>query len=328
LALTLWALCTLSPRGVSADAHDDEARALFEKGLEASDAQHWAEAADAFRRSLSLVERSSTRFNLVTALYRQGEYREALEAADVYLRNTDPSKDATKRGEIQRLADEMRATMGTLLIDVEPRNAQVRVDGMPAGENKPRHEIALNPGEHELILSADGYAPRIETVVVEKGVRTLVAIKLVPAAGAQAAPATGLTPAINAQLAEARRRNDLRMRILELDRQVSRLEESIQAANRRKPLILLSLGLGFALTGVVMASTSEDEGTIAGGVVVSVVGGVLLVSAGTSGLIRRSKRGYYQRRLDRFKQEREGLEVQLALSLTPGRGLAGVRLSF
>ena len=79
MALTLWALGALVPHVVHADARDDEARALFEKGLEASDAQHLAEAVDAFRRSLSLVERPSTRFNLVTALFRQGQYREALE---------------------------------------------------------------------------------------------------------------------------------------------------------------------------------------------------------------------------------------------------------
>ena len=327
LTLTLCLLSATLPLAARADSQDTEARALFEKGLEASDAQHWAEAVDAFRRSLALVERPSTRFNLVTALYRQGEYREALEAAELYLAQTDPGKDAAKRAEVQKLVDEMRATMGTLLIDVEPRNAQARVDGRPIGENRPRHEVTLEPGPHEVILSADGYAPRLETVTVEKGVRTLVAIKLIPLVTAPAPGAAGAGPQVP-DMAEARRRNDLQMRILELNTQITRLQEGIDAANRRKPLVLLGLGLGFAVTGVIMATANDDEGSIISGTILSLVGGSLLLSAGISGLVRRSKRNKFQHRLDDAKKEKQELQLELVAGLTPGRQMAGLALRF
>src|SRR5262245_12309570 len=92
-ALGLWA----SP--LAAQSPDEQARALFEQGLAASDAQRWLEAASLFQRSRELVERPSTLFNLVVVLHRLGRYRDGLEAGSAYLRIAG-SENGEKRAQI------------------------------------------------------------------------------------------------------------------------------------------------------------------------------------------------------------------------------------
>jgi hypothetical protein len=323
----LWSLSLLTAHEVRADSRDDEARVLFEKGVEASDAQHWVEAIDAFRRSLALVERPSTRFNLITALYRHGEYQEATEVARAYLSLTDPEKDKAKRAEVEKLLADMRDDIGTLVLDITPSNAQVRIDGtlLPAGQ---RHELPLTPGKHEVILSAEGYAPRIETVTVDKGVRTLVLLRLTPLANVTPGTQAASGPQSQADLLEVRRRNELHVRVVELDREMAKLSDAIAAANRKKPLIYLGLGTAFLIGGITTSSVAETEGAQLGGIPFAIAGGSFLLASLVSGLVRRSKRGHYQRRLDRFAAEKEALKLELDALVAPQQQSVGLRLRF
>jgi tetratricopeptide (TPR) repeat protein len=68
---------------VQADAKQ-EARTTFERGGEASRAQHWAEARTQFMRSLELLPKASTMFNLAVADIKLGHGREALEQLDAF----------------------------------------------------------------------------------------------------------------------------------------------------------------------------------------------------------------------------------------------------
>jgi Tfp pilus assembly protein PilF len=68
---------------VRADAKQ-EARTTFERGVEASRAQRWDEARTQFKRSLELLPKASTMFNLAVADIKLGLGREALEQLDAF----------------------------------------------------------------------------------------------------------------------------------------------------------------------------------------------------------------------------------------------------
>jgi tetratricopeptide (TPR) repeat protein len=301
------------PAQVHADARDDEARALFEKGVEASDEGHWAEASDAFRRSLELVERQSTRFNLLTALYRQGEYRAAIQVGDEYLRVTDANEDKARRAEVMRVLAEMRDTMGTLEIVVEPRTAQVRVDGDPVSGEGSRRVLDLPPGRHEVIVQAEGYSPRIETVSVTRRVRSLQSMRLAAVGGA--APAASTPSATPAAPAGARKEFELTLKLAETERQLARTQEAMGLAGRTKPLVLVGLGLAFAISGAGCLA-SNNEAAQATGIVLAIGSIPFLIAGAVSGFVRRSKRSRYQNKIDAYEEYIRSLKKQLEVSAT------------
>lgn len=305
-----------------AQSKQEEARALFEKGVSASDAGHWAEAADAFTRSLALVERPSTLFNLTLALHEQGRFREGVKAGARYLELVPKDAEPAQRRRIEQLVSDMRAAMGTLVLRVEPADARVLVDG----ESIPQAEygaIALLPGQHAVLVHDEGYGTHEEKVVVEKQVRTMLLVRLTAPQGQPVATGDKEPRVDQAEI-------DLRVRRSALVNDITRAREVRELANRRKPLILTGIGGGLVLAGVLMATTSDDPALMVPGIAASISGGGMLLAGGISGLVRRGKRGYYQRRIDKYQQEIDSIDEQLELRVgaRPGALEASLTLSF
>ena len=107
LSLLSWGLPALSGHARAQDSVEVQAKALFDQGVAASDAERWADAASLFEQSVALRERPSTVFNLIGALYRVGRYEEGLRFAQRFLEITDPVGDAARRQEVE----ELRATI-------------------------------------------------------------------------------------------------------------------------------------------------------------------------------------------------------------------------
>jgi len=86
-SLGLLVLVLLGLPGLASPALADakqEARTTFERGVEASRAQQWEEARAQFKRSLELLPKASTMFNLAVADIKLGLGREALEQLDAF----------------------------------------------------------------------------------------------------------------------------------------------------------------------------------------------------------------------------------------------------
>jgi hypothetical protein len=147
----------------------ERAKALFEKGLDASDSERWAEAADLFTRSRALLSRPSTVFNLVGALYRLGRYRESLAAVRDYLGMSDPLVDAAKRQEVEGLRAVMEKAIGTARIEVSPADATLDVDGERQVAGKGGYTLPLDPGLHALVARRAGHRDHSETFAIESG---------------------------------------------------------------------------------------------------------------------------------------------------------------
>jgi serine/threonine-protein kinase len=76
---------------------------------------------------------------------------------------------------------------GSLLIQSDPPGARVSVDGVDHGA-APASVADLTPGEHEVVLQAEGGTPVRQKVVIQAGVTSSV---LAPVATASAGPVSG-----------------------------------------------------------------------------------------------------------------------------------------
>jgi hypothetical protein len=64
---------------------------------------------------------------------------------------------------------EVKSNLGALRLDVEPRGATIVVDGAPIGTAPLGGPHYLEPGEHRLAITADGYTPIEELVDLGPG---------------------------------------------------------------------------------------------------------------------------------------------------------------
>ncbi|MCC7538439.1 MAG: PEGA domain-containing protein, partial [Deltaproteobacteria bacterium] len=179
LVLALSSLATAQqPTAPPPPAQAAEARRLFERGLELADEERWGEAVESFRQSRALFERPSTVFNLANALFRVGRMTEAIATFDAYLAIANPRRDRTQIAEANRLRGVAQTSLATLVLDVSPPDARVTIDGQPNAATGARREIAVDPGRHELRVTADDHEPYTTPVTVSAGARSDLAIRL------------------------------------------------------------------------------------------------------------------------------------------------------
>lgn len=166
--MVFWAVVALmAPSQGTAQPVDEaqsrQARALFEQGVSFADQQRWAEALDAFQRSMGLVARPSTRFNVAQALSRLGRYRLAVATFEAYLSPSEPDRDAGRVAQARALLAEARTRVATVALTDVPHGAEVLVDGAAeAGEGATR-TLVLDPGARRFeVRTSDGRSERFE----------------------------------------------------------------------------------------------------------------------------------------------------------------------
>jgi hypothetical protein len=93
LCLVWGSLCMRAHAQSDDPARAASARALFEEGVALSDKGQWLDAADRFRRALTLRDSQVIRFNLATALMETGQLVEASEL----LRQVERDADAERK---------------------------------------------------------------------------------------------------------------------------------------------------------------------------------------------------------------------------------------
>jgi hypothetical protein len=133
-----------------------EARRSFEQGLELLRGERWLDAEQAFRRSLAIVPRDSTRYDLAFVLYKQGRIRESLAILEALLGAGDMPTDARYREYAEALKPHVVAQLARLHLRVAPANARLFVDGRDVSQSGPDRELSLDPGQHTAEISAPG----------------------------------------------------------------------------------------------------------------------------------------------------------------------------
>ena len=161
-----FALCAAVFTAAPASAQSaGEARELFVEGRDFMRDGRFADARDAFLRSLELNPRPSVAFNLAVAYTRTGEYVAAVGLFDRLLEGDFGNLPRDKRREVRTLRAEAEGSVALLTIHLPPAEGlNVRVDGQ-------RYEgpMRVDPGEHIVSLTSPRHVPLELRVALERG---------------------------------------------------------------------------------------------------------------------------------------------------------------
>jgi tetratricopeptide (TPR) repeat protein len=179
-ALAAFAACflvaTVAFSQTKASPEARRAKALFEEGVALSDEGKWAEALAAFKKSDELVSSASARYNIAATLRAMGHYVEAKAELERIFADTSSKalKPALKK-DVDKLLAEVKAKIVSLTLAVSPAHANVEMDGSPI-QLGPTGEIAVDPGKHVFVVSAEGHDTATITHTVEPGVREIALV--------------------------------------------------------------------------------------------------------------------------------------------------------
>lgn len=164
----------------SAAAQDPVATDLKQQGDAAIDAGMYEEALDAYTRALAIEPGAALHYNRGRALQALGRFAEAIAELEEFERTAPPELKAA----VPRLAEMMtavRARVAWLSIEVGAAGALVFLDGNEVSVAR-RAGMSIDAGDHELRVSAPGYAPHQQRLLLEQGVRRVLTVELTPLA--------------------------------------------------------------------------------------------------------------------------------------------------
>lgn len=168
------------PAAPAASTPQEAAREAFERGLSHLRAQDWAAAETEFRASLALVERPSSAYNLAFVLFKQGRLRESAQRLQRLLSSTQDDALANYRDYAKQLLAQVVSQMSMLYLTVRPANARVVIDAQVVALNGEHRALPIDPGMHQLSVSAPSFVSRELTIVTRAREDTTQAIELAP----------------------------------------------------------------------------------------------------------------------------------------------------
>ena len=171
--LVVCSMACWSPREAAAEgALEEEAQVLLDAGRLAFEDGRIADARDLFQRSLELVPRSGTAWNLALALRATNELIQASQILRGLLEGRYGPLEEGERAETEALAEEISRRVGTLRISTGASVAvDVTIDGEPAGVIEPEGvlERVVVAGQHVVRGVAEGSEPDEQNTTVMGG---------------------------------------------------------------------------------------------------------------------------------------------------------------
>lgn len=180
LALALSALPIAPARADGPDA-TARARELFVEGAKLAEAGKWDAARDHFERSLEQKRAAITLYNLGVAQEETGRVAEAIASFRAFLAMPVEPATAGYVTPVRAALTKLEAKVAQIEIDLRPEGvagAVVRLDGR---EVKPASAPwVVDPGRHEVVVTAPRYAEARQTTTVAQGGKAALVITLSP----------------------------------------------------------------------------------------------------------------------------------------------------
>ena len=158
------------------------ARAFFHDCLKFADEKQWQQAADRFRRALSIRWSPVLAYNLASVMDETGQLVEAIEL--LHRVELDDSAGPEQQRSARELRERMQPRLGRLTIELKPPadDVAVQLDGQPLNAVQLGAPIPADPGAHRVRVLRDGALVEEKATEVEAGQqqRIVVASKRVP----------------------------------------------------------------------------------------------------------------------------------------------------
>lgn len=167
---TLLATILLSA-GASAQSKTAIAEELYNKGKAALDAGQISEACKKFGESQRLDPATGTLFALATCHEKEGKsasaWGEFIEVAELYKKAGKADREAAARDAASRL--EKALIRITLTMPNRPKDVEIKLDGTSLSDGILGSAIPVDPGEHNLVVTAAGKKPYEQAFKIDKG---------------------------------------------------------------------------------------------------------------------------------------------------------------
>lgn len=170
--------CVVASRAHAQDDARAHAIALFQSGLAHLADGDAEEAVTDFEEARQLYPTAPIHFNLGLAYREIGRIRDAIGSFERFLTAVGDEGDPAHSAEARRYLRTLRAALGRVRLDLAPEGATVAIDGrgIPRGTTLAR----LDPGTHQLTVSAPDHRTEEREVEVTPGSDQLVRLTLVP----------------------------------------------------------------------------------------------------------------------------------------------------
>lgn len=155
-------------RALLDEGDEDIARGerLERRGQRARAFAFYEQALARYRKAYELVPKSTIFFAIAGAEAKLGRY---LDAIAHYQRVVADVADADLRERAQARIKSLSARVAVLDLDVGPAGAEVSIDGEPRGKAPLAGPIYLAAGEHTITVTAKGYTPFEERLMLRPG---------------------------------------------------------------------------------------------------------------------------------------------------------------
>jgi hypothetical protein len=180
IVLVLPSLARPSIASAQTEAERAQARAAFQRGVEAYAAERFQEALASFQEAYRIAPHPSVRVNMANCYERLERPLEALDHFERFLAEAENASPEQQR-EVRTAVRRLRQQVGEVFVRVQPEGATVRVGNVM--RTAPVLEpIELARGTHRVEVSFAGHRTETRDVEVRGGDRVELTVTLVPAA--------------------------------------------------------------------------------------------------------------------------------------------------
>ena len=198
--LPLWILaCLSSAAWVTAtvaqevSAETNQARELFQSGVERYETGQYPQALKDFERAYALKPHPLVQVNIANCYDKLGQPAEALSHFEAFLASTEGSP--AQRDEVRSAVARLSKAAGRISIRATPAGAQGVIDQKRTAQ--PLQWVSA--GRHRIDVTAEGYEPAVRVVDVQPGETVEVNVELAQTEGplpTKAVTGTSVTPPV------------------------------------------------------------------------------------------------------------------------------------
>jgi hypothetical protein len=179
ILLVTWLTLCATRAGAQSRADDDAYHEAIGRALQEFNLGHWTEAKVFFQEAHGRKPSARTLRGIGLACYESRNYVEAIDFLQQSLVSPVQPLTAEMRAAATHLIEQSRQFVMRAQIELDPSFADLRVDGKP-----PRFDsdgwAMLDPGEHELSVSAPGFNPLRRRVNTEGGSQRTIHLVMTP----------------------------------------------------------------------------------------------------------------------------------------------------
>jgi hypothetical protein len=176
-------------------AQQQEAATRFKKGLELFKDGDYQAALIEFRRANELAPNFNVLYNIGQVYFQLQDYPNALTSLQRYLDEGGNGIPSSRRAEVQRDIDKLKARVANLEITSAVADAEVLIDDVSFGKTPLGKPIMVSAGRHKVTITKTGFTPATKVIEIASAEKQTVALDPVEQKSNAPPPVVAPTPA-------------------------------------------------------------------------------------------------------------------------------------